>query len=146
MKWREPNNIGRFQICPGVAKQHDAGLMVERSAFNISAQDMQRCSFPILIDIINCIWRHIFRKQPPERLDVSVACGIVYGCHRVRPREQLPEEGRIGSPGELKGTLGCEARAGQTTREQLLRVSKESGLRGAIYGQRSEDEQPETTQ
>ena len=98
------------------------------------------------IATIGCIWRLSGFKQSPERLGVSVACGNVYGCHRVRPREQLPEEGRIGSPGELKGTLGCEARAGQTTREQLLRVSKESGLRGAIYGQRSENEQPETTQ
>ena len=85
---------------------------------------MKRCS----TITSECIWRHTFRKQLPERLGVTVECGMVYGCHRVRPREQLPEEGRIGSPGELKGTLGCEARAGQTTREQLLRARPREAL------------------
>ena len=48
---------------------------------------------------IECIWRLPGFKQLPERLGVTFAYGMVYGCHRVRPREQLPEEGRIGSPG-----------------------------------------------
>ena len=122
MKWRVPYNIGRFQICPRVAKELEAGRAVTVA---LVAQAMKRCLTYLFTS--DCIWRHAFRNQAPERLDVSAACGIVYGCHRVRPREQLPEEGRIGSPGELKGTLGCEARAGQTTREQLLRASQESG-------------------
>ena len=40
--------------------------------------------------INECIWRHTFRKQSPERLDVVLACGIVYGpgCHRVGPEKR----------------------------------------------------------
>ena len=38
---------------------------------------------------IECIWRLPGFKQLPERLGVTVECGMVYGCHRVRPREQL---------------------------------------------------------
>ena len=40
---------------------------------------MKRSSTYLLIN--ERIWRHTFRKQSPERLDVSVARGIVYGCH-----------------------------------------------------------------
>ena len=39
------------------------------------------------------IWRHTFRKQSPERLDVVLACGIVYGpgCHRVGPEKRAAQ-------------------------------------------------------
>ena len=49
---------------------------------------MKRSSTYLLIN--ECIWRHTFRKQSPERLDVVLACGIVYGpgCHRVGPEKR----------------------------------------------------------
>ena len=84
VKWSVPFRIGRFQICPRVAKELEAGRAV--TAIITLAQAMKRrfCYIKSMF-IIDCIWRHTFRKQSPELLDVPGACGFVYGCHRVRP-------------------------------------------------------------
>ena len=52
---------------------------------------MKRSSTYLLIN--ERIWRHTFRKQSPERLDVMLACGIVYGpgCHRVGPEKRAAQ-------------------------------------------------------
>ena len=71
---------------------------------------------PSVIININGIRRHTFRKQDPKRLDVTDACGIVDGCHRVRPSEP-----------QLEG----QAKSSKPT---------------AIYGPPSEIEQPDTAQ
>ena len=80
MKWSVPFRIGRFQICPRVAKELEAGRAV--TAIITFAQAMKRrFGYIKSMLIINCIWRHTFRKQSPELLDVPGACGFVYGCH-----------------------------------------------------------------
>ena len=49
---------------------------------------MKRSSTYLLIN--ERIWRHTFRKQSPERLDVMLACGLVDGpgCHGVGPEKR----------------------------------------------------------
>ena len=141
MKWSVPFRIGRFQICPRVAKELEAGRAV--TAIIMYAQVMKR-RFGSFRDPI---WRLSGCKQSPERLGVTFAYGMVYGWHhRVRPREQLPEEGTIGSPGELRVPRLRGASGSDHKRVALERQPRERPLRGAIYGQRSEDEQPETMQ
>ena len=87
MKWSVPISIDRFQICPSVAKELEAGRGITLKK-TTPVQPMKRRLPAILI--IACIWRHTFRKQSPERVDVTGACGNVYvfHCHPVSPREQ----------------------------------------------------------
>ena len=82
VKWCPTITIDRVQTCPGVAKELEAGHAVSRR-FVCQAQVMKRRS----TKIIGCIWRHTFRKQSAERLDVTLVCGSVDGCHRVTPGE-----------------------------------------------------------
>ena len=70
--------IDRLQIRPSVAKELEARREVIRSVVTRAAQAVKRRpSYTI-----DCIWRHTFRKQSPERLDVTIVCGNVYGPHR----------------------------------------------------------------
>ena len=95
VKWAVPISIGRFQICPRIAKELEAGRAV--TAIITFAQAMKRrFSYIKSMFVIECIWRHTFRKQSPELLDVPGACGFVYGCHRVRPREAAVRGARYG--------------------------------------------------
>ena len=84
VKWAVPISIGRFQICPRIAKELEAGRAV--TAIITFAQAMKRrFSYIKRMLVIECIWRLPGFKQAPELLDVPGACGFVYGCHRVRP-------------------------------------------------------------
>jgi len=96
--------VGRVQICPGFDEELGAGHAVRPSAvvkakLVKAQQSKRRSSFTISFTMFLFlhIWRHTFLKQPPELLDVSVACGIVYGCHRretlfmVRSEDEQPE-------------------------------------------------------
>ena len=79
VKWSVPFRIGRFQICPRVAKELEAGRAVTAITF---AQAMKRRFGEIKSSfMIECIWRLPGFKQLAERLDVTGACGMVYGCH-----------------------------------------------------------------
>ena len=88
VKWSPPipsrTSIGRFQICPRVAKELEAGRAV--TAIITSAQAMKRrFGYIKSMFIINRIWRLPGFKQAPELLDPTAERGFVYGCHRVRP-------------------------------------------------------------
>ena len=89
---------------------------------------MKRSSTYLLIH--ECIWRHTFRKQSPERLDVVLACGIVYGpgCHRVGPEKRAAQVRRY---------MDGPAKTGsQRPRNSGARCCGPpgSGLRSARYG------------
>ena len=80
VKWSVPFRIGRFQICPRVAKELEAGRAV--TAIITFAQAMKRrFGYIKSMLVIDCIWRLPGFKQAPELLDVTAACGFVYGCH-----------------------------------------------------------------
>ena len=84
VKWSVPFRIGRFQICPRVAKELEAGRAV--TAIITLAQAMKRrFGDKKSMFIINCIWRLPGFKQAPELLDVTAERGFVYGCHGARP-------------------------------------------------------------
>ena len=92
MKCCHSASTGRIQICPRVAKELEAGRAITLIFLIITkAQAMKRSSTYLLIN--ECIWRHTFRKQSPERLDVVLACGIVYGpgCHGVGPEKRAAQ-------------------------------------------------------
>ena len=103
MKCRVPYLIGRLQICPRVAKELEAGRAITLIFLIITqAQAMKRSSTYLLIN--ERIWRHTFRKQSPERLDVVLACGIVYGpgCHRVEGQYKILTRRRYLWRGQLE--------------------------------------------
>jgi len=84
VKWAVPISIGRFQICPRVAKELEAGRAV--TAIITFAQAMKRrFSYIKSMLVIECIWRLPGFKQAPELLGLTAERGFVYGCHRVRP-------------------------------------------------------------
>jgi hypothetical protein len=68
----------RFQICPGLAKDFDAGHAVTVGPRIILAQNMKSCSIGRLL---GCIWRHSAFKHSAEGSNISKLCGIVDGAH-----------------------------------------------------------------